>query len=123
VTLIRNLFFLISITIFAVASTAICVFNYSPINGSRALFLDFYISFGIALAGVLAIIIYYLKVNIKKDKTIFNHFWPSVRQAILASLAVTIILFLQGLHILDWLIAISITVITVLLELFFQTKK
>jgi hypothetical protein len=60
---------------------------------------------------------------VSKEKTIYNHFWPSVRQAALFSLAVTAALLLSSLHILDWLTGVSLLIVTALLELFFQTKK
>ncbi|MEI7792095.1 MAG: hypothetical protein WCI57_01250 [Candidatus Berkelbacteria bacterium] len=121
--LLRNLFFLFSLTVLAVASTVISIFNYDPYQAGRTIFVNFYVSFFMALAGIVAIALYFIKSRVSKEKTIYNHFWPSVRQASLFSLAATAALFLASMHILDWLTGISLLIVTALLELFFQTKK
>jgi hypothetical protein len=122
-TLIRNLFFLISLTIFALATFVICLFNYNPEAASKSVFLTFYLSLGLTMAGILTILIYYIKLNWLKDTAVNSQFWPSVRQALLIAGTLTILLFLQGVKIFDWLIGISIIIVVSLLELFFQTKK
>ena len=121
--LLRNLFFLFSLTVLAVASTVISIFNYDPYQSDQAIFVNFYVSLFASLAGIIAIALYFIKSRVSKEKTIYNHFWPSVRQAALFSLAVTAALLLSSLDILDWLTGISLLIVTTLLELFFRTKK
>jgi len=73
--------------------------------------------------GILAISIYYTKTKLSKNETIFKNFWSSVRQGLFISMGITTLLVLKGMKILDWLIGISIMIVVILLELFFQTKK
>ncbi len=119
----RNLFFLFAVTTFAVASVVLSVFNYNPYQANSVALIDFYISFLVALAGIGTIIIYYAKIKLAKNETVYSFFWPSVRQAFFISIAVTALLYLQSLKILDWLIGISIVVVSVLLELFFESRR
>lgn len=120
--LIRNLFFLFSVTLFAVASTVLDVFNYNPYNSGTGVFINFYASFCIGLAGILSIVIYYLKIRLSKDKSIYSYFWPSVRQSLLVSMGITLLLALRGFKLLDLWVGIPLMIVVVLLELFFQTN-
>jgi asparagine N-glycosylation enzyme membrane subunit Stt3 len=121
--LIRNLFFLLSVTLFAVASTVLDIFNYNPYKSNLSVFINFYTSFFIGLTGILSLIIYYTKLKIKKDKSIYAYFWPSVRQSALVSFSVTLLLMLKGLKLLDWWVGLPLVVSIILLELFFQTTS
>lgn len=122
-TLMRNLFFLFTITTFAVASTVLSIFNYNPYQSSPVTIINFYASFLISLAGIGAIIIYYAKIKLAKNETIYSFFWSSVRQALFGATAITIVVYLQSLRILDWLIGISVVIVSILLELFFESKR
>ena len=117
----RNLFFLYSVTLLAVVSTIINVFNYNPYEATPGELANFYISFFVAFGGIMANIIYFLKLKFLKDKTIYHYFFPSVRQGLFISLAATIILFLKPLHVLDWWVGLPLVIAVGLLELFFQT--
>ena len=119
----RNLFFLCAITIFAVASTILSVYNYNPYLSEPKVFLNFYVSLGVSLTGLIGLAIYYLKIKRDKVGSGPSSLVPSLRQAALISLGLVALLVLQGLRILDWLTAISILIIGILIELFFQTKK
>ncbi len=121
--LIRNLFFLFSVTLFAAASTVLDIFNYNPYQASQSAFINFYISFCFAVAGIASIVIYYLKIKYFKDKAINSYFWPSVRQGFLFAAALTLLLLLKGLRLLDWWVGIPLLIAVVLLELFFQTNR
>jgi hypothetical protein len=121
--LIRNLFFLFSVTLFAAASTVLNIFNYNPYLSGADVFINFYISLCIAVAGILSIVIYYLKIKYFKDKAINSYFWPSVRQGLLFSTAITLLLLLKGLRLLDWWVGIPLLIAVVLMELFFQTNR
>ncbi|MEI8143663.1 MAG: hypothetical protein WCG48_03555 [Candidatus Berkelbacteria bacterium] len=120
--LIRKLFFLFSITALAVASTAVSIFNYNPFVSSPAQFANFYISFFVAVAGVTTCILFYIKTKIMTVAE-EQHFWPSLRQGIFLSACATALLYLRGMRLLDWWIAASSVIITVLLEAYFQTKQ
>lgn len=121
--LIRNLFFLFTITAFAIASLVLDLFNYDPYSSNLSVFINFYVSFFLSVAGIFSFIIYFLKYRVSKDKTINAFFLPSVRQALLISLAITILLLLRMLQILDWWVGGPLVVAIILLELFFQTNS
>jgi len=121
--MLRNLFFLLSVTIVALAALVLNVFNYNPYLASNAELSYFYLSCWITVAGLIAIIIIYIKS--RKDKTEYSkkHFWSSVRQGLFVGGAVTALLLLKGMGLLDLLIGIPTVIAIVLLELFFQTKR
>lgn len=121
--LLRNLFFLAAITIFAVASTILTIYNYSPYLSDKTVYINFYASFLFAVAGIVSLLIFGVRERFSKRESKNQFFWPSVREGVLFSTAGTTLLLLQGLRILDWLIGISIMVVAILLELFFQTKR
>lgn len=119
----RNLFFLFSATSFAIASTVLDVFNYNPYVASKNVFINFYFSLFIACAGVLAMILFYIKYKGHKNSAINSLFWPSVRQGLFLSVSLILLLILKVLSLLDIWIGISLVAVIILLELFFQTKK
>jgi len=122
-TLIRNLFFLFSLTVFAIASTLLAVFNFNPFTADLGKLANFYVSLFFSLAGIIGTVIFYTKIRLVKSESANPFFWPSIRQGLLISAGITAILILQGYRILDWLVGSSIIIVAVLLELFFQTKK
>ena len=122
-TLLRNLFFLFAITVFAITSTVLSIYNYNPFESNAKVLVNFYASFAISLAGLLGLAVYYIRSRAKQVETVNLYFWPSVRQGILLSTGLTIILILQGFRILDWLVGISVMAVVILCELFFETKK
>lgn len=121
--LMRNLFFLFAVTTFAIASTVLSVFNYNPYQANMTSMISFYTSFFISLIGIGTIVIYYAKIKLAKNETVYSFFWPSVRQALFGAIAITVLLYLQSLRVLDWLVGISVVIVSVLLELFFESKK
>ena len=119
----RNLFFLFAVTLFAMASTTLNVFNFNPYESESGIFVNFYTSFFIACAGIISFIIYFVKLKFYSDKNINAFFWPSIRLALLISVGITAILILKGLGILDWWVGGPLVIAVILLELFFQTSS
>ena len=121
--MIRNLFFLLSVTVVALAALVLNVFNYNPYFASNVELGYFYVSFWLTMSGLSAIITIYIKS--RKDKTEYakKHFWPSVRQGLFIGAALTALLLLRGMNILDWWVGAPTVFAIILLELFFQTKK
>lgn len=119
----RNLFFLFSVTLFAIASLVLDIFNYNPFEAGQVVFINFYASLFFSLTGVLAFCIYFFKFRGLKDKAIHALFWPSIRQGALASSGLVVLIILKNMLILDIWVGSSVFIIAVLLELFFQTKK
>ena len=115
------LFFLFSVTVFAIASVILDIFNYNPYQSGVGVFVNFYFSFFLSITGVLSIIIFFLKIKLKKGEWSQVHLLPSIRQASLVALSLTVLLVLKGLKLLDWWVAGPLVVSIILLELFFQT--
>lgn len=121
--LLRNLFFLFSITLFGLAGTILSLFNYNPFESEINVFLYFYISLLITITGILAIGIFYIKDRYSKTSSQNKLFWPSVRQGLLISISIVTILILKGMKLLDFWVGIPVIISIILLELFFQTNK
>lgn len=119
----RNLFLLFSITVVAIASLVLCVFNYNPYQANNNQFSFFYLSLLVALTGIIGLIIFYLKVTILKKNIIFEAFWPSIRQALFISLAISATLFLKGIGLYDLWVVVPLCITILLIEMFFRTKK
>lgn len=119
----RNLFFLFSITVFSLISIVLCISNYNPYNIDIPQFIYFYSSVLLSVWGITSILLFYIKIKLSHKETIYIHFWPAVRQGMILSLGLTIILILRGLKLLDIWVGIPVMIIIILLELFFQTKN
>lgn len=118
-----NLFFLYSITVVALSSLVLCVFNYNPYTSGTFNFVYLYLAFFVALMGIVGIAIFYLRIHFDKSAAAKSLFWPSIRLGTFLALAATAILVLRGLKILDFWTGVPLLVVILLLELFFQTKK
>lgn len=119
----RNLFFLFSITLFAVASTLLDVFNYNPYKANSSIFINFYVSVLFSLIGLFSMIIFYFKIRIHKYIALNTYFWPSVRQSFFIASSIVALLLLKSMDLLDWWVGIPLIIAIVLLELFFQTNN
>jgi ABC-type Fe3+-siderophore transport system permease subunit len=121
--LARNLFFLFTVTAFAVASVILDTFNYNPYEANNRMFINFFVSLFFAVAGIAAFIVYYTKLRVAKDKSINAYFLSSIRQGLFLSAAFTLLVVLRTLQILDWWVAGPTVIAVILLELFFQTNS
>lgn len=119
----RNLFFLFFITIFAILSFILCISNYNPFKIGLVQYVYLYLSVFVAVAGLLSVLFFYVKIIVRKKETIYILFWPAVRQGLIVSFGLTLLLILKGLKLLDLWSGIPILIIIFLSELFFQTKK
>lgn len=119
----KNLFLLFSVTFIAITSAALSIFNYNPYTAQTYQHIIFYVSFFLSISGILSFLIFYSKIIILKKETVYILFWPSIRQASIISTALTLILILRGLKLLDIWIGIPLTIAILMLELFFQTKR
>lgn len=88
-----------------------------------SIFTQFYISLLISLTGIIALIILFLRYRFSKNNLFLKNFWPAIRQGFFVAAALTLLLFLLGLKVLDSFVGISFLIVIILLELFFQTKK
>ena len=119
----RNLFFLFSITIFSLISVILCINNYNPFSIDLSQFIYFYLSIFFSIWGLVSLILFAIKIRLSRKETIYIHFRPAVRQGMIFSLGISILLVLRGLQLLDLWVGVPVMIIIILIELFFQTKN
>lgn len=119
----KKLFLLFSVTIFALASTILDIFNYNPFESGSSVFINFYVSLFFTLTGIIGFFIFYFKIKIMKGEWNHSLLFPSVRQASFLSLSLIVLLMLKGLDLLDWWVGIPLVIATILLEMYFQTSS
>jgi len=117
-----KLFFLLTVTLFSLATLILTLFNYNPFKAETSVFVIFYLSLFVTLSGVIVFFILFIKSRVSTTP-IMNVFWPSIRQSMLISLATTLLLLLQGIKILDLWVGVPLAIAILLLELFFCRSK
>ncbi|MCX6808719.1 MAG: hypothetical protein NTW50_03565 [Candidatus Berkelbacteria bacterium] len=98
------------------------VYNNNPFTANKTVFYGLYASFFFTVLGLVAFVLLGTKIRFFHQKSAKEHFWPSVRQGTFLAVAATTLLALKSYHLLDILISVSVVIIVILLELFFQTK-
>jgi hypothetical protein len=117
-----KLFFLISVTVFALAAFVLALFNYNPFNSDNSVFALFYLAFWILSTGVLTFIILFIRSRLV-EKLMSDTFWLTLRLSAIISLAATVLLLLAGLKILDLWVGAPLTTAIIMLELFFRGNR
>lgn len=117
-----KLFFLVSVTVFALAALVLTLFNYNPYKSDISVFVLFYLSFWASITGLLAMILLFIRSRLS-DKLLSSVFWPTLRISAIFSLAATVLLVLAGLKILDLWVGIPLAIAIIMLELFFRGNK
>ena len=103
--------------------TAFIIININPFQSPFWMILVFYLSFFLFWTSLFSLIVYYLKVSNSNREVIFAHLLPTLRQAMILSLALTGLLFLQQIRVLNWWVAILYILAVLMLEFFFKSKK
>lgn len=120
-----HIYYLIGIivaTLLGWSSFFVVINNLSPfISGYLALSL-FYSSLFIALTGTLAILNYYLRMALNKNKNNYQNLNIALRQASLLSVMVCVSLIFQRLRVLTWWDAMLMLIIIVLAEYYFMAR-
>lgn len=110
-------------TILGWASWIVVISKLSPfISGYLALSL-FYASFFIALTGTFAILNYYLRLTVSKNKNYVEHLNVALRQGSLLSIMICVGLVFQRLRVLTWWDALLIFIIVILIEYYFMNRE
>lgn len=102
---------------------AIIIFNINPFSLNFLMIILFYFLVFIFLASLFGLINFYIKVWASNREVIFAHLIPSLRQSVLISLSLVIMLFLQQLKVLNWWVAILVIVAFAFFELYFRREK
>lgn len=98
------------------------IFNTDPNSSGRGVILIFFISLFIGLTGFFALVGFFLRLWLSKNEVIYFHLSPSIRQGILISLCVVILLALQTLRLVNIWTAGLLVLAILSLEFFFRTK-
>lgn len=117
-----KLFFLVSVSVFALAALVLTLFNYNPFKSDISVFILFYLSFWASITGILTAVLLFVRSRLS-EKLLSSAFWPTLRISTIISLAVTVLLVLAGLRILDLWVGAPITIAIVMLELFFRGNR
>ena len=120
-----HLYYLIGIivaTVLGWASFFVVINNLSPfISGYLALSL-FYSSLFIAVTGTLAILNYYLRMALNKNKNYYQNLNIALRQGSLFSVMIVASLIFQRLRVLTWWDAMLMLIIIFLVEYYFMAR-
>lgn len=117
------LFFIFTITLIALGTWFLILFNIDPYQTDLMSIAAFYASLLIWLSGLICLLLFYLRIKLSNKEIVFAHLPLSARQAILFSLIIVVIMILSSLNVLTWWTSALLAISILLLELFFQTKK
>jgi len=117
-----KLFFILTITTFALASLILDVFNYNPYKSNNYIFINFFVSLFFFIAGIMSLILYFVKFKLTSASSSLK-ISSSVRQALLLALIVVILALFKTLKLLDWWVGGPTILVVILLELFFRTAS
>jgi len=118
-----KVFFTITVTIFALATLILTIFNYNPFQAASNVFVIFYTSLFVFLSGLSTILIFFIRYRINENFSQNRQFLSSLRQGQLLATIITILFLLKGLKVLDLWVGIPLVIAIILLELFFTSRK
>lgn len=117
------LFSLYATLILSAGLAAFLIFNINPFQSPFWILILFYLTVLLFFASLFSLIFFYLKVWATNREVIFSHLLPTLRQSLLMSLAITGLLFLQQLRVLNWWVGVLFVLAVAMIELFFRSKK
>ncbi|PIP21651.1 MAG: hypothetical protein COX39_01860 [Candidatus Nealsonbacteria bacterium CG23_combo_of_CG06-09_8_20_14_all_40_13] len=121
-TLRHYLFLLFSSTLVSAGIWLVIFFNIDPTSADIMSISAFFASLFWFLAGFLTFIGFYLRNWFGNREIIYANLSPSLRQAILISIAATGLLVFSYLKVLSLWTAIPFVIICLLIELYFQSR-
>ena len=105
------------------AAWILIILKVDPYIGGRNMIILFFISLFLSLTGLLTLIGFLLRIWFSKNELINLYLRPSVRQAILISLCIIVLLSIQILRLVNIWSGLLIVLAILSLEFFFRTKK
>lgn len=117
------LFLFFCLTLFSFGFFILILSNINPYESDILTISMFFVSLFIFISGILTLIGFYIRVKMSNNEVFFANFKPSLRQAVLFSLALMGILILQTLKVLTWWDALMLSLSILLIELYFQNRK
>jgi hypothetical protein len=117
------LFVFFCLTLFSLGFFVLILFNINPFTADLFTLSIFYISLFIFLTGIFTLLLFYLRIKLSNNEIFFANFNPSLRQSILISLSIVIILILKTLNVLSWWDGLLFVFSILLIEMYFQNKQ
>ncbi len=117
------LFTIFIITLIALGTWFLILFNINPYQTDIISRASFFVSLLIWITGILSLILFYLRIKLSNKEIIFAFLPLSVRQSFLFSLSLVLILILSSLNVLTWWSAVLAVASILILDLFFKTRK
>lgn len=118
----QSLFSLFTLTLLAFGGCLTILFNVDPRSADQFIFVAFYASIFLCVTGVLTFLGFGLRILLSNREVIYSHFPASLRQGMLAGIAVVGLFFLQSLRVLSAVDAFAFILAIILIELFFRAK-
>jgi len=110
-------------TIFGWASWIVVINKLSPFTTPQLALSLFYTSLFVALAGTLALMIYYIRAWLNKGEVSNTHVNIALRQGVLLSTMICIGIAFQRLKVLTWWDGLLLLAIVLLIEFYFMARN
>ena len=115
-----KIFFLASVSLFALASLLLTIVNYNPFTSESPVFITFYISLLISLTGIFSFLLLFVKSRFTEENVFLRNFGESIRQSFLLAVIATLLLALKGLKVLDLWVSVPLTIAIVMVEMYIR---
>ena len=115
-----KIFFLTSVSLFALASLLLTIVNYNPFTSESSVFITFYISLLISLTGIFSFLLLFVKSRFTEENVFLRNFGESIRQSFLLAVIATLLLALKGLKVLDLWVSVPLTIAIVIVEMYIR---
>lgn len=118
----QSLFSLFAVTLLAFGGSITIIMNVDPKSADQFIFVALYASIFLFITGILTFLGFGMRILLSNREVIYSHFPPSLRQGMLAGLAIVGLFFLQSLRVLSAIDAFAFILAILLIELFFRAK-
>lgn len=122
-TIKYQLFGIFTGTLLALGIFLAIFFNSDPYTADIFTKTAFFVSLFLFFGGFLTFLGFYLRVYFSNREVIYDNFPVALRQALLVSFLLTGLLVLQSLRVLSLWDSIILTVVVILIELYFRSRK
>ena len=115
-----KIFFIVSVSLFALASLLLTIVNYNPFTSESSVFITFYISLLISLTGIFSFLLLFVKSRFTEENVFLRSFGESIKQSFLLAVIATLLLALKGLKVLDLWVGVPLTIAIVMVEMYIR---
>lgn len=118
----KSLFGIFCITLLSLGILITIFFNVDPTRSDNLTYIAFVASLFLAFWGILTFIEYVIRVRLSKGALVYSHLPVSSRHGLMISLAISLLVSMQFLHIMNIFDSILIILIISLSELYFKAR-